>query len=817
MRSTTRIVATLTLGWLAAHGTTASAQQQISPADADFFESKIRPVLVQQCYGCHSTESGKTRGGLLLDSRAATLQGGESGPAIAPGNLAESLLWSAINYDSFEMPPRGQLPADVIADFQRWIKMGAPDPRVRQAVVVESEIDIEAGRQHWAFQKPTQPVLPSVSNESWPKAVIDFHILATLDQQNLKPVEDADAATLLRRLHFDLTGLPPTPLDVHEFWNAVEEDREAAIAAKVDELLASPQFGERWGRHWLDVARYAESSGKSVNVTFPHAWRYRDYVIDSFNEDKPYDRFIKEQIAGDLLPIRSDEDWQENLIATGFLAVGTKSLIERNPRQFRADLIDEQIDTMSKAFLGVTVACARCHDHKFDPIPTTDYYALAGIFLNTDTCYGTASGIQNRQATELLLLPIEDETPAGRIYSEQEVAGMNEALRNLRSRMFEVRRNRENVSQQLFIRTRAQMSRIQGTLAELKENGQPQTFAMGVQPTDVFHDAPVLVRGDVEQPAQTVPRGFLQVLHHAETPEIAPDSSGRRELADWLSSPENPLTARVMVNRIWLHLFGEGIVATPNNWGFHGQPPTHPALLDHLAVRFMKNQWSLKSMIREIVLSRTYQLSSAFDQENYQTDPENRYLWRVNQRQLDAEALRDAILAMGGSLNLQRPLGSPMAQLGNNRVGRTLDPSFFNGLNDRRSVYLPVVREALPNSLALFDFADPSLSNAKRDMTNVPTQALYLLNNEFVLQQAERLGQYLLENFENSREQIDWAFLIVYGRLATDDEIRSSQKFLDDFTSKADRSTDSRANTTQLAMTTFCQALIASAEFRFLN
>ena len=695
--------------------------------------------------------------------------------------------------------------------------MGAPDPRVRQAVVVQSDIDIEAGRQHWAFQKPKQPAQPSISNESWPQSDIDKHILAALDKQNLQPVEDADPTTLLRRLHFDLTGLPPTPLEIYEFWSAVDEDREAAVVEKVDQLLASPRFGERWGRHWLDVARFAESSGKSVNVTFPHAWRYRDYVIDAFNKDQPYDRFIQQQIAGDLLPIGSDEDWQENLIATGFLAIGTKSLIERNPRQFRADLVDEQIDTMSKAFLGVTVACARCHDHKFDPIPTTDYYALAGIFHNTDTLYGTASGIQNRQATALLLLPIEDETPAGRVFSEQELARMDEMLGNLRSRMFEVRRNRENVSQQLLIRTRAQISQIQGRRAELKDNGEPQTFAMGVQAADEIRDAKVLVRGDVEQPAQVVPRGFLQVLHHAETPEISADSSGRRELAQWLSSSENPLTARVMVNRIWLHLFGEGIVSTPNNWGLHGQPPTHPGLLDHLAIRFMQTGWSVKSMIREIVLSRTYQLSSAFDRENYQADPANRYLWRANHRQLDAEALRDAMLAVGGSLNLERPLGSPIAQLGNNRVGRTLDASFFNGLNDRRSVYLPVVREALPNSLALFDFADPSLSNAKRDMTNVPTQALYLMNNEFVLQQAERLGQHLIEKFEHQREQIDWAFLIVYGRPATDEELRSSQQFLRDFTSAADQQPESRAKTTQLAMTTFCQALIASAEFRFLN
>lgn len=797
--------------------TSPSHADPLTPDELKFFESKIRPVLIQQCYECHSTESGKARGGLLLDSRDATLEGGESGTALVPGKPHESLLWEALNYDSFEMPPSGQLSDDVLADFKRWIEMGAPDPRVRESVVVESKVDIEAGRKHWAFQKPEEPARPSVSDISWPKSNIDHLILASLDQQKLQPVEDAESSTLLRRLYFDLTGLPPTPLDVFEFLEAAEADRDAAIAAKVDELLESPQFGERWGRHWLDVARYAESSGKSVNSTFPHAWRYRDYVIDAFNKDKPYDRFIKEQIAGDLLPIKSDEDWQENLIATGFLALGTKSLIERNPRQFQADLVDEQIDTMSKAFLGVTVACARCHDHKFDPIPTTDYYALAGIFNSTDTFFGTASGIQNRQATGLILLPIEDKVPAGRVYNEQELANLNSSLQDLRARRFEMRGNRENISQQVLIRTRAQMSIIQGRLAEIKEDGTPETYAMGVQEADYFEDANVLVRGEVHQPAQKVPRGFLQVLHHVDTPEIPSDASGRRELAGWLSSRANPLTARVMVNRIWLHLFGEGIVSTPNNWGLSGQPPSHPELLDYLAVRFMQNEWSVKSMIREIVLSRTYQLSSDFDRKNYEADPGNRQLWRAHQRQLDAESLRDAILAVGGSLDLERPLGSPVAKLGNNRVGRTLDQSFFNGLNNRRSAYLPVVREALPSSLALFDFADPSLSSAKRDTTNVPTQALYLMNNEFVLQHAANLGEYLIENFEKQREQVDWAFLTVYGRLATDEEFRSTRNFLKRFESKARRNAKTRENSEQLAMTSFCQALIASAEFRCLN
>ncbi|WP_047817334.1 PSD1 and planctomycete cytochrome C domain-containing protein [Rhodopirellula islandica] len=789
----------------------------ISPEQLEFFENRIRPVLVRECYECHSAESGKTRGGLRLDTRDGLMLGGESGPSVVPGHPEDSPFWDAVTYNGWEMPPRGRLPDDVLADFKRWIEMGLRDPRVRESITVESKVDLESGREHWAFQKPREQELPEVQHTQWPKSDVDVHVLAKLEGKGLQPALDADAATLLRRLSFDLTGLPPTPDEVQSFLRATARDRDAAIESKVDELLDSPRFGERWGRHWMDVARYAESCGNSTNNTYPHAWRYRDYVIDSFNADTPYDRFIAEQVAGDLLPVKTDEQWQRNLIATGFLAIGTKNLVERNPRQVQADIVDEQIDTVTKAFLGLTVACARCHDHKLDPIPTTDYYAMAGIFQSTDTYYGTAEGITNRNASDLLQLPIADDVAAGRVYSTDEIEDLNERMRDLRSQMAEAVRDRENPSQQqTVIRLRAQVALIQGVLSEIDDDGTPRTLAMGVQESDSCQDAAVLVRGEVETPAQRVPRGFVQVLPHSADFSIPADSSGRIELVQWMTSTENPLTARVMVNRIWLHLFGEGLVSTPNNWGMTGQAPSHPELLDHLAIEFARD-WSVKSMIRTLVLSRTYQMSSRMNETNYEVDPDNRLLWRASPRQLDAESMRDAVLAIGGGLNLERPVGSPIARYGNNRIGRTLDASLLDGLNDRRSVYLPIVRDAVPRSLALFDFADPSLSNAKRDVSNVPTQALYLMNDEFVLQNAEGLGRRLLKEHKNVRDSVSAAFLATYGRPATDSEIRSCVNFFQEFMGPARSKSNRFVQTQQLAMTAFCQALIASAEFRCLN
>ena len=375
--------------------TSLAAEKPATPEGIAFFEKKIRPVLVDKCYQCHSAKAEKLRGNLFLDSRDGMRKGGDLGAAVVPGNVNESLLIQAIRQteEHLKMPPKQKLPDVVIADFETWVKMGVPDPRDDGTKIVKKEIDIEKGRQFWAFQPPKRTAPPEVKDAAWPRSDIDRFLLAALEAKHLEPVADADKHTLLRRVYHDLIGLPPTPEEVEAF---VNDQSAEAFEKVVDMLLASPRYGERWGRHWLDVARYGESAGKQFNFNFPHACRYRDYVIAAFNSDKPYDRFVKEQLAGDLLPAANEKQKAEMQIATGFLAIGPKDLSERVPLQFTMDLVDEQIDVTTQAFLGLTVGCARCHDHKFDPIPTKDYYALAGIFRSTTTCYGYAHSRSSR-------------------------------------------------------------------------------------------------------------------------------------------------------------------------------------------------------------------------------------------------------------------------------------------------------------------------------------------------------------------------------------------------------------------------------------
>ena len=383
-----------------------------------FFEKKIRPVLVKHCYECHSSDADSIKGGLALDTSDASRRGGESGSAVVPFDPDASLLLAAVSYDdaNLEMPPKYRLEPALIADLKTWIGMGAPDPRESAAGPkapqhYSNTIDIEKGREHWSYQAPQAPAIPIPKSAEWGRNAIDAFLAAGHEEHALTPAPDADPRTFLRRLSFDLTGLPPDPATVEIFVKAWEENPDSAIASAVSAYLSSERFGERWGRHWLDIARYAESSGMEVNATYPDAWRYRDYVIDSFNSDKPLDRFITEQLAGDLLPYANDEERAAHLVATGFLALGTKNLNEQNSRQFRFDLVDEQIDTTTQALLGTTVSCARCHDHKFDPIPMSDYYAMAGIFLSSETLYGTPNGLQSRRATDLVELPFAEQAP----------------------------------------------------------------------------------------------------------------------------------------------------------------------------------------------------------------------------------------------------------------------------------------------------------------------------------------------------------------------------------------------------------------------
>jgi hypothetical protein len=833
----------------------ADAQDDSRPSaeQIQFFESKIRPVLVEHCYKCHSTESGTVRGGLGVDHREALFSGGASGPAVVPGNLEESILWNAINYNDYQMPPNRKLPPAVIADFRKWIEMGAPDPRTNEGVVVHSKVTpeiIEQGKQHWSFQTPKKTAVDAKQFQDWTRTDIDRFVASSWDAAGLTPAEDATPADLVRRLFNDLIGIPPTFAERNRFLNAYDKNADDAIASLVDDLLRRPQFGERWGRHWLDVARYAESTGHENDMTFPQAWRYRDFVIDSFQKDKPYDVFLRQQIAGDLIKVDSDEEWAENLIATGFLAIGPKALMEQNPRQFQADLVDEQIDVTTRVILGLSISCARCHDHKFDAIAQEDYYALAGIFLSTETCYGGTRTQRNKQPSRLIQLPIEDKEKNLAAISPTDRDKLKEELKTLetlysealRARRLDSNPGRTLVNVGLLDQLRGQ---AKGILSRYDEQGKPYSLCMGVQDRTNVRNARLLVRGEINQPAQEVQRGVLRVLN-GDKIRMPRNSSGRLELAEWLTSTENPLTARVMVNRIWLHMIGKAIVRETDNFGVSGPRPTHPELLDYLAVEFMESGWSVKHVIKLIATSRTYRLSSQYDASQFELDPENLYVARGNSRKLDAESMRDAILAVSGQLELKRPSKSPIANLGEVTIlpnGRaTVPPGIFSTLvgqgNDFsalqklsgglrvdsqilnapsyvRSVYLPIARNSLPRALDVFDFAEPSLVVGERETSNTPDQALFMLNSTFVLEQSDALARSLMKRVSNRRGQSIVAFQQILGRDPTESERRAVEAFF----RNAEKSNTSR-NKDQAAFQTlsqFCQALMCSAEFRIVN
>jgi hypothetical protein len=796
----------LSVGWISlAPGR--AAEPTAKPEQIAFFEKSIRPVLVKECYSCHSTTAKKIRGGLTLDTRAGLLKGGDTGPAIVAGSAEKSLLIKAIKHaqDDLKMPPKKKLSEEAIANFEKWIAMGAPDPRDGTVKVAKREIDIEKGRKFWSFQPPKKSLPPSVKNEAWPRSAIDRFVLAQLEAKDLSPVADADARTLLRRVYFDLVGLPPTPEEVQAFVEDYSAAPQSALERVVDRLLCSPQFGERWGRHWLDVARYAESSGRSVNFAYPHAWRYRDYVLAAFNADKPYDQFIREQLAGDLLPAKDDKEKAEFLIATGLLAIGPKAHDERNRQQFAMDLADEQVDVTFQAFQGLTVACARCHDHKFDPIPQKDYYAVAGIFRGTQTCYGTIRVFLNVHPSPMLTLskeagvsmPLEPLTSERRQEIEKQIENTRSQMRQVTGQNAFIRR--------ILIQSRATTLRSQLDLYE--SDGTPKPLAVGVRESPAPADGRLYVRGELSQPGETVKRGFPQVL--TERQPAIERGSGRRELADWIASPDNPLTARVMANRIWLRLIGRGLVPTPDNFGASGQPASHPELLDHLAVSFVDNGWSVKKLIRAIVLSRVYQLSSRFDARNFETDPDNTLVWRIPKRRLEAEALRDTMLDLADRLDRTPLRGSAVARGGEGNVAFRLrggpggDPIAADA---HRTVYLPIVRDLVPETLTLFDFPDPSLIIGERATTTVPAQALYMMNNPFVLRQSEAMADKLLAAEGDDDAKLTRAYLLCFSRPPSSKELSIARKFLMDYgRDKAKRAT----------WAALCQSLFASAEFSY--
>lgn len=806
------------------------------PADQlSFFEAKIRPVLVKHCYECHSAESGKSKGGLLLDTRESMRAGGDTGPAVVPGDPKKSLLLTAISHTNpdLEMPPKkAQLPKAVIADFEAWIKMGAPDPRQTTGKTAERPpVDLKSGREFWAFKRPVKPVLPAVKDAKWAKRDLDRFILAKLEESKLAPSPDADPVTLLRRVHLDLIGLPPSHAEVVAFTKRAKAgELDAALAEVVDVLLKSDRFGERWGRHWMDVARFAESNGRESNLAYPHAWRYRDYVIDAFNADKPYDRFLTEQIAGDLLPAKDDAERARLLIATGFLAFGAKGLNEMNKAQFAADVVDEQLDAVTRAAMASSVACARCHDHKTDPFAMEDYYALAGIFQSTKTYFGTWIDSENNNGGDLIRLPalpgqlIPNKPLGAKRVAElkAQLAQLNAEEKAQEERVKKAYAEKKDLSGEGYdllrnaIRILWTRGGVEGALKTVDDEGRALPLCMGALDAETIRDARLLERGEITRPTKTVERGFPRVIEVSSVPEPAKDQSGRLEFAQWLTSPEHPLTARVMANRVWKHLFGSGIVRTPDNFGFTGERPTHPELLDHLALKFVDGGWSVKALVREIVLSRAYRQASTYRADAFTKDPDNHLYWRANKRRLDAEVIRDSMLAVSGQLDTSRRPGSLVAELNgqsisligfNKAVPADLDGSL------RRSVYLPVIRDRLPDVLGLFDFAEPSLVTGEREVTNVPVQALYLMNNQWVQDRAAALAQRIRREGKTPEEQVRRAFVLCFNRAPDASEMKLAEGYFQKARAQAGES----ATGEMKIWSAYCQSLLASAEFRNMD
>ena len=900
-----KLIPSLLLGVVCSLSATTAAEEQIDPAALDFFENKIRPVLVESCYGCHSQKAEKVKGGLFLDTRDGLLIGGDSGPAIVPGQPGQSLLVKAIRYtdEHLQMPPKEEqkLSSEQVANFEHWIQIGAPDPRTQEnQLLVERVSRLE---KHWAFQPITRSEPPQVTNSERVANPIDAFVLAKLEENNFEPSPLADKRTLIRRAFFDLLGLPPSPEEVEAF---VRDENPQAYEALIDRLLASPQYGERWARHWLDVARYADTKGYVFEEErrYAYAYTYRDYVIRAFNEDLPFDRFIIEQIAADQLDLGDDK---RPLAAMGMLTLGRRFLNNQ------PDIIDDRIDVVTRGFMALTVQCARCHDHKYDPIPTKDYYSLYGVFANSTEpaekpLLGEASfpkqypaylAERNKREEEKRKFRAEKEAEvfkqqrdltADYLMASHDAAGLDKGAREnlakerklapqvlsrwisfleeraknthdpifapwlafnslpaddfsneasdlarqyaenatsnpinpLIAKAFEGEppKNLQEVAERyrkLFAEVDAAWNAARqqnGNLEALPEaeketlrqvlyaENAPPNLAPGeitrlfdvptaqrnralqrrIEELDAVHPgAPpramvlndvenlrpqqVFVRGSVHNRGDEVPRQFLELI---EGPDRKPfeKGSGRLELAQAIASEDNPLTARVIVNRIWLHHFGAGLVTTPSDFGVRSDPPSHPELLDYLAARFMDEGWSIKKLHRLIMLSSTYRQASASRADYQERDPNNRFLWKMNRRRLEFEPFRDTLLAVSGRLDLEQ---------GGHSVEITTEP-----FTTRRTVYSFIERQNLPGIFRTFDFASPDTSNAQRFSTTVPQQALFMINSPFVAEQARALAALPeVATAENPAKKITAFYQAALQREPSPRELTAAQQFIE--------------------------------------
>ncbi len=938
----------------------------------EFFESRIRPILVNHCYKCHSELNKQAKGGLSLDTRSSIQKGGDNGPAIVPGNVQESLLLQAVDYDGafYDMPPAGKLSETQIGDLRKWVEMGAPDPRLESVFDNKNAVESDSknsNKSHWAFQTVKKPTAPVTINREWSCDPMDQFILTRLENKGISPAPMAKKTDWLRRVWFDLVGLPPTAEAIEKYLKDQSTEQKARETV-VDELLSKPQFGERWGRHWLDVARYAESSGGGRTLLFKDAWRYRDYVINAFNSDMPYNQFLQEQIAGDLLPAQTDSDRMRQLTATGFLVLGPTNYEEQDKYQLRMDIVDEQIDTLGRTAMGMTLGCARCHDHKFDPIPTSDYYAIAGIFRSTRTLQNDTDNVAHWVETAL---PVDHKTQEELLRHEQSVHEIKSLIKSLRTQLikldsrtsklagsgpvkpedlpgividdmkakstgvwkvsgyggkyvgvgavydeksksghstltfgpaipksgrYEVRlayvphSNRatntlvtilhadgeelKHVNQRLeppiegrflslgtfrfetggaglvvlsnegadglvsvdalwfvpveefnqpeakkpveinpveLIDKRKELAALEKQLSTLQKQAPSKPVAMTLRDHEKPGESPIHIRGNSKTLGRIVPRGGLSVISGVPFGSIQAGTSGRSVFAKWLTDNRHPLTARVMVNRIWLWVFGDGLVTTADNFGTTGQLPTNPDLLDHLATRFMENGWSVKHLLRDIVLSKTYAMSDRKTPESEQKDPQNLLLSRFPRRRLDAESMRDAMLMSAGVLDMR--VGGPNIEgatsIDSNDAGAALVEYGYQFRDFRRSVYTPAFRNKRLELFEAFDFADINQPIGRREQSIVVTQALFLMNHSFVQEMAGRTAKrLLLLPINNDRARLDQIALWIVSRPLTEAESKILLPIVFSVSGQKDP---------ENAWAKVAHALFASVEFRYTH
>ncbi|HUE74596.1 MAG TPA: PSD1 and planctomycete cytochrome C domain-containing protein [Pirellulaceae bacterium] len=785
-----------------------AAAQAPTAEQVKFFETSVRPVLVEHCHKCHGEK--KQWASLRLDSRAAVLRGGDSGPAVVPGKPAESLLIRAVKHeeDVSPMPEDGKLTERQIADLVQWVEMGAPYPEAPATAARTGD------KNHWAFHPPVPQPLPAVKNAAWPQSAVDPFVLARIEAAGLAPAELADKRTLVGRVTFDLTGLPPTPEEVDQF---VADEQPDALARLVDRLLASPAYGERWGRHWLDVARYADSNGLDENVAHGNAFRYRDYVVAAFNADKPLDRFVVEQLAGDLLPAESEPQRHEQLIATGFLTIGPKVLAEVDEAKMQMDIVDEQIDAVGRVFIGLTLGCARCHDHKFDPILAADYYGLAGIFKSTramESYKKVAKWHENP-------LPSREAHALQAEYDAQ-VKAQQQAIDALVAKADEeVRKEKAGAAlpdklEPLYSdANKAELKKMREELTTLQKNPPELPSAMGVAEDQVM-DVAIHIRGNPLKLGDVVERHTPPVMRGPAPPQFGPSTSGRLELAQWLVDAQHPLTSRVIVNRVWRWRFGHGIVRSTDNFGLLGEPPSHPELLDWLSQRLVADGWSLKRLHRLLLASSTYQQASETAAERLAADPENRLFSRASVRRLEAEEVRDSLLSVSGQLD--RTLGGSLLKVKNRGYffdHTSIDLTDYN--SRRRSLYLPVVRNNVYDLFQLLDFPDPAIPSGDRATTTVAPQALLMLNSDLVMQSADELAGRLLAESVDDEQRLARLYAIAYGREATAEERQANRAFLAEVDqSLAAKEPDADKRRRQ-AWAVLCHTVIAASEFIYVR